>query len=109
MLVSAVIDYAIFMLDPNGIVVSWNAGAEQIKGYSADEIIGTHFSRFYTEEDRAAGLPRARFRSRRTRAASRAKAGGSARTARGSGQTLSSTLFATKTASSSALPRSRAI
>ena len=57
MLVSAVIDYAIFMLDPNGIVVSWNPGAEKIKGYSADEIIGSHFSQFYTEEDRAAGKP----------------------------------------------------
>jgi PAS domain S-box-containing protein len=57
LLVSGVIDYAIYMLDPNGIVVSWNAGAEKIKGYSADEIIGSHFSKFYTEEDRAAGKP----------------------------------------------------
>ena len=45
------------MLDPNGIVTSWNAGAERIKGYRADEIIGQHFSRFYTERDRAAGVP----------------------------------------------------
>ena len=57
MLVSAVTDYAIYMLDPNGIVVSWNAGAEKIKGYGADEIIGSHFSKFYTEKDRAAGKP----------------------------------------------------
>lgn len=57
LLVSAVTDYAIFMLDPNGIVVSWNAGAEKIKGYKADEIIGSHFSRFYTDEDRLAGIP----------------------------------------------------
>ena len=57
LLVSAVTDYAIYMLDPNGIVVSWNAGAEKIKGYGADEIIGTHFSKFYTEDDRAAGKP----------------------------------------------------
>ena len=57
LLVSAVTDYAIYMLDPNGIVVSWNAGAEKIKGYGADEIIGSHFSKFYTEEDRAAGKP----------------------------------------------------
>ena len=57
MLVSAVIDYALFMLDPNGIVVSWNAGAEKIKGYRAEEIIGSHFSRFYSEEDRLAGIP----------------------------------------------------
>ena len=54
---SAVIDYAIYMLDPNGNVVSWNAGAEKIKGYGADEIIGSHFSKFYTDEDRAAGKP----------------------------------------------------
>ena len=56
-LVDAVVDYAIFMLDATGRVVSWNAGAKRIKGYSADEIIGQHFSRFYTEEDRAAGEP----------------------------------------------------
>jgi PAS domain S-box-containing protein len=56
-LVDAVIDYAIFQLDPNGIVATWNSGAERIKGYSADEIIGQHFSQFYTEEDRKAGLP----------------------------------------------------
>ena len=56
-LVSGVVDYAIFMLDPNGMVANWNAGAEQIKGYTADEIVGRHFSAFYTEEDRAAGTP----------------------------------------------------
>ncbi|MBV9456784.1 MAG: PAS domain S-box protein, partial [Bradyrhizobium sp.] len=57
LLVSGVIDYAIYMLDPNGIVSSWNAGAQRIKGYAADEIIGHHFSRFYTEPDRSAGVP----------------------------------------------------
>jgi PAS domain S-box-containing protein len=57
LLVSGVTDYAIYMLDPNGIVSSWNAAAQRIKGYSAEEIIGRHFSRFYTERDRAAGLP----------------------------------------------------
>jgi PAS domain S-box-containing protein len=57
LLVSAVIDYAIFALDPNGIVVSWNAGAQKIKGYQASDIIGSHFSRFYSEEDRMAGVP----------------------------------------------------
>jgi PAS domain S-box-containing protein len=56
-LIGGVTDYALFMLDPNGLVVNWNAGAERIKGYSADEIIGQHFSRFYTDRDRAAGLP----------------------------------------------------
>ncbi len=57
LLVSNVTDYALYMLDPNGIITSWNAGAQRIKGYSADEIIGQHFSRFYTERDRAAGAP----------------------------------------------------
>jgi PAS domain S-box-containing protein len=57
LLVESVTDYAIYMLDPNGIVSSWNAGAQYTKGYLADEIIGQHFSRFYTEEDRAADLP----------------------------------------------------
>ena len=57
LLVKSVIDYAVFMLDPNGVVASWNAGAERIKGYSADDIIGQHFSRFYTKQDRAAGVP----------------------------------------------------
>jgi PAS domain S-box-containing protein len=57
MLVQGVRDYAIYMLDPQGRVTNWNAGAEQIKGYTADEIVGEHFSRFYTEEDRADGEP----------------------------------------------------
>jgi PAS domain S-box-containing protein len=56
-LVEAVIDYAIFQLDPNGIVATWNAGARRIKGYAPSEIIGRHFSTFYTDEDRAAGVP----------------------------------------------------
>jgi PAS domain S-box-containing protein len=57
MLVHSVTDYAIYMLDPEGFITSWNAGAERIKGYREDEIIGQHFSRFYTEKDRASGLP----------------------------------------------------
>jgi PAS domain S-box-containing protein len=57
LLIEAVTDYAIYMLDPTGIVTSWNPGAQRFKGYSADEIIGQHFSRFYTEEDRKIGLP----------------------------------------------------
>jgi PAS domain S-box-containing protein len=56
-LVNAVKDYAIYLLDREGHVASWNSGAERFKGYTADEIIGHHFSRFYTEEDRARGLP----------------------------------------------------
>ena len=57
LLVRSVTDYAIFMLDRDGIVSSWNLGAERIKGYLPEEIIGRHFSTFYTAEDRAAGLP----------------------------------------------------
>jgi PAS domain S-box-containing protein len=57
LLVEAVTDYAIYMLDPAGIVSSWNPGAERFKGYTRDEILGQHFSRFYTEEDRSRGLP----------------------------------------------------
>ncbi|WP_245844206.1 hybrid sensor histidine kinase/response regulator [Sphingomonas spermidinifaciens] len=57
LLLNAVRDYAIYLLEPDGIVASWNPGAERFKGYSAAEIVGQHFSRFYTEEDRAAGLP----------------------------------------------------
>ena len=57
LLVKGVVDYAIFMLDREGRVTNWNTGAERIKGYAASEIIGQHFSRFYTEEDRAEGIP----------------------------------------------------
>src|SRR3954452_1623214 len=57
LLIEAVTDYAIYMLDPDGIVVSWNPGAQRFKGYAAGDIIGQHFSRFYTDEDRATDLP----------------------------------------------------
>jgi len=57
LLISSVIDYAIYMISPEGRVVSWNPGAERIKGYTADEIVGRHFSTFYTEEERACGVP----------------------------------------------------
>jgi PAS domain S-box-containing protein len=57
LLVESVTDYAIYMLDPNGIVINWNAGAERMKGYKAEEIIGQHFSRFYTKDERQAGSP----------------------------------------------------
>ena len=57
LLVAGVTDYALIMLDPKGIVTSWNAGAERIKGYTAPEIVGQHFSRFYTPEDRDKGMP----------------------------------------------------
>jgi PAS domain S-box-containing protein len=57
LLVESVRDYAIFMLDPSGYIASWNRGAERIKGYKADEIIGRHFSVFYPQEDIVAGKP----------------------------------------------------
>ncbi|EIM26112.1 hybrid sensor histidine kinase/response regulator [Microvirga lotononidis] len=57
LLVQGVTDYSIFMLDPQGLVTNWNAGAQRIKGYDEREIVGRHFSQFYTEKDRAAGLP----------------------------------------------------
>jgi PAS domain S-box-containing protein len=57
LLIDAVRDYAIFMLEPAGHIASWNPGAQRIKGYSADEIVGKHFSVFYTAEDIAAGKP----------------------------------------------------
>ena len=96
LLVEGVKDYAIFMLDPQGHVLTWNAGAERIKGYAADEIIGQHFSRFYPPEAlkrRPAGA-RARGRARRPEP-SRTRAGASARTARCSGPTSSSRRCAT--------------
>ena len=57
LLVESISHYAIYMLDPGGTITTWNAGAQRFKGYTADEIIGQHFSRFYTEEDQKEGLP----------------------------------------------------
>lgn len=57
LLVTTVTDYAIYMLDPSGRVASWNAGAQHIKGYAEEEIVGQHYRLFYPEEDRAAGRP----------------------------------------------------
>ncbi len=57
LLVENITDYAIYMLDPNGVVANWNRGAQRFKGYAADEIVGQHFSRFFTEHDRTGGLP----------------------------------------------------
>ena len=65
LLVDSVRDYAIFMLDPDGRVRSWNAGAEALKGYAAGEIIGQHFSRFYTPQDQLAGKPAVELRTAR--------------------------------------------
>jgi PAS domain S-box-containing protein len=57
LLIEGVVDYALFMLDPAGVVQNWNPGAERTKGYRAEEIVGQHFSVLYTSEDRAAGVP----------------------------------------------------
>ncbi len=57
LLVEGVADYALYMLDPNGFITSWNVGGQRIKGYSPEEIVGQHFSRFYPETDRANGKP----------------------------------------------------
>jgi len=56
-LVDALTDHAIFMLDPEGRVASWNAGAERVKGYTREEILGEHFSRFFPLDARRKGLP----------------------------------------------------
>jgi PAS domain S-box-containing protein len=56
-LVQSIVDYAIYIIDPDGRVASWNAGAARLKGYSQEEVIGEHFSRFYTVEDRNADIP----------------------------------------------------
>src|SRR6478736_5010235 len=57
LLVEGVVDYASYMLDPDGIITNWNAGARRIKGYEAGEVIGRHFGMFYPPEDREAGVP----------------------------------------------------
>jgi PAS domain S-box-containing protein len=57
LLVEGVKDYAVFMLDPDGLVLTWNAGAQRIKGYAAQEIVGQHFSRFYPPEAQAQRFP----------------------------------------------------
>jgi PAS domain S-box-containing protein len=62
LLINAIVDYAIYMIDVDGTVCSWNSGAERLKGYSADEIIGKPFSSFYSPEDRAKGLPQTALR-----------------------------------------------
>src|SRR5262249_40388216 len=79
LLVEAVTDYAIFLLDPRGRISSWNRGAERLKGYRAEEIIGQHFSCFYTQEDRALDKPAYELRG----AAAAGRGGGEGRRAGG--------------------------
>src|ERR1700691_2305739 len=67
LLVNGVTDYALYMLDPTGLVTNWNAGGQRIKGYRPEEIIGKHFSRFYSSADQAAGRPARALRLARER------------------------------------------
>ena len=108
LLVEAVTDYAIYMLHADGTIASWNPGAHRLKGYEEAEIIGEHFSRFYTEEDRAKGLPARPSPRPPARVNSRATAGGSARTGAGLGPTSSSIRSATPQATSSGTSKSPA-
>jgi len=84
LLVDAVSDYALLMLDPSGNVVSWNTGAERIKGYKADEIIGRHFSCFICLRPLPEAIPKRNCGSPPQRDATQKKAGGSAKTGRAS-------------------------
>ena len=93
-------DYAIIALDPQGIIETWNLGAERVKGYTADEAIGRSFAMFYTEEDRRTRPPLELLTGRARPAASSTPAGGCARTAPASGATWSSPRCTTTTATS---------
>lgn len=84
-LVQDVKDYAIFMLDPDGRIRSWNLGAERIKGYRSEEIIGRHFSVFYADEEFSPACRNAFWRSQRPKDDSKPRAGGFERTVRASG------------------------
>ena len=85
-LVDGVVDYALFLLDPGGHIASWNSGAERIKGYRADEVVGKHFSMFYSPEDRQRQVPQNALKTASKRESTRPKAGGCARTAPSSGR-----------------------
>ena len=87
-LVQSIKDYAIYMLDKTGHIISWNSGAERIKGYTRNEIIGQHFSRFYTDFDRKSELPTKPFVKRRLTASLREKDGAFAKTEVNFGQVL---------------------
>ena len=107
MLIDAVTDYAIYMLDTEGIVSSWNSGARRLKGYEESEILGEHFSRFYTEADREAGLPQRALETPCGKENSRVRDGGAARMVRSSGPWLLSTRYAMRPANWWVTPRSR--
>jgi PAS domain S-box-containing protein len=94
-IVESVRDYAIYLLDADGYVMTWNPAAERIKGYTADEILGKHFSRFFTRRTSIADRPAELLRLAAARGRLRKRAGACARTARASGPTASLPRFAT--------------
>lgn len=81
LLVQSVVDYAIYMLKPDGTVANWNAGAQRAKGYTPDEIVGKNFALFYSEDDRKNGAPQRGLAGRQRRGASKPKAGAIAKMA----------------------------
>ena len=105
LLIEAVTDYAIYLLGPSGIVTTWNSGAQRFKGYASDEIIGQHFSRFYSKEDLES--PPLRWRSPHVKGNSKPKAGASAKTEHAFGPMSSSIRSAIRLDTSSDLLRSR--
>ncbi|HEY4370287.1 MAG TPA: PAS domain S-box protein [Steroidobacteraceae bacterium] len=85
-LVNGIRDCGIYMIDTEGRVISWNAGAERIKGYGAEEIVGRHFSEFYTPEDRSAGMPEIALTSAAQTGSLKVRDGASGKTEAASGQ-----------------------
>jgi PAS domain S-box-containing protein len=109
LLVEAVTDYAIYMLDPDGVVTSWNPGAQRFTGYAPEEIIGKHFSTFYTEEDRSKNMPKGALERPPARARLRMRAGASVKMGRNFGRMWSSIPFARSREKLSATQRLRGI
>ena len=87
-LIQGVKDYAIFALDPDGKIITWNAGAERTKGYLASEVIGKHFSMFYTDDAKASGQPQFELKRQCALAAMKKKDGASEKTGANSGRLL---------------------
>jgi PAS domain-containing protein len=108
LLIETVTDYGIFMLDPEGRIISWNTGAQKLKGWQREEILGHHFSIFYPAEAVASGWPQEELRRAKARGRFEDEGGACARTAPGSGPTWSSRRSTTRAASSPASPRSPA-
>jgi PAS domain S-box-containing protein len=107
LLVNSMTDYALYLLDPNGFVTTWNTGAERIEGYAADEIIGQHFSKFYTEADRSTGAPARALYAATGREDTKARDGGFERTELCSGRAPSFIPYETSRDCSWVSPRSR--